>query len=797
MECSRSVDPGSLVARYSLEGAPRAAGEGDGQQQQVSVKLKNYQHVLTMAFAVKEINENSQTLPNLTLGFHIYDSYSSARMTYYNTLKLLSTWKRTIPNYSCHKTKKLIALVGGLDSSTSFYMATLTGLYKFPQIAYSVFAPMMNASKFLPFLYRMMPSDIVQYSGIVQLLLHFQWTWVGIIATDDDDGENFVQTLTPLLSQHGICPAIIANIPTLSHYLNYYDLLMHTSPESMLLISSEVNVFVLHANHRTITCIKWLMYMYELLEEYDTKSVNKIWIMTAHWDFSTDLLQKSFDMMFFHGALSFAIHSNELLGFTHFLQELDPHSDNNDRFIQIFWQQAFGCSISSHNEKECTWQEKLSNLPGVVFEMSMTSQSYRIYNAIYVLAYALHDIYKPSPQTRAIFNRHHLDQKPWQINPFLRSITFNNSAGDIVSFNENGELTAGYDILNWVVFPNQTFVRVRVGKMDPQDKELIIKTDNITWRNSFNQLIPSHCFQDPSDADDCFQCPEDHYSNKNKDQCLPKRMNFLSFTEPLGITLLSLAVMLSVITVWVFWIFTMHQNTPIVKANNRDLTYYLLISLLLCFHSTFLFIGKPHTLTCYLRQTTFSIIFSVAISCILAKTVTVVLAFMATKPGSKLKKWIGKKLANFILLGCSLIQVGICVVWLWTFPPFLNFDFHALAEEIVVECKEGSDVMFYCVLGYLSFLAIVSFTVAYFAKKLPDIFNEAKFITFSMLVFCSVWFSFIPSYLSTKGKYMVAVEVFSILASSAGLLGCIFFPKCYIILFQPVLNSKDLLIRKK
>lgn len=87
-----------------------------------------------MAFAVKEINENSQTLPNLTLGFYIYDTYSSARMTYYNTLKLLSTWKRTIPNYICEKAKKMMALVGGLDSSTSFYIATLTELHKIPQV---------------------------------------------------------------------------------------------------------------------------------------------------------------------------------------------------------------------------------------------------------------------------------------------------------------------------------------------------------------------------------------------------------------------------------------------------------------------------------------------------------------------------------------------------------------------------------------------------------------------------------------------------------------------------------------
>ncbi|XP_072471533.1 LOW QUALITY PROTEIN: vomeronasal type-2 receptor 26-like [Notamacropus eugenii] len=777
---------------------------------------KHYYQVLALRFAVEEINKNPSLLPNRTLGFHIYNAYHSDEMTLESSLMWLSGQGQTIPNYCCERQGKSVAVIGGATSELTVATGTLLELYKFPQISYGLFDPVLNDLVQFPSVYQMAPRDTFLALGMVRLMLHFKWTWVGLVTSDDSRGQKFLRNLQEEMVRHGVCVAFIEKIITgQSLDVDWYQGFMHR----MLFYTAKVIVIYGDTN--------------SLLSQMFTKNpytfLKKLWITSSHWDIAKKPGYYYFGH--FNGALVLSDQTSQIPGFKHFLKTINPNKYPEDIFLRNFWNAAFGCTYK-HGKVDggvCSPNASLDTVRWTYLDIAMPAQSYAVYTAVYALAWALHEMFLLRSEVEPNRDGDNKIGYPWKLHSFLKNIQFNDSSGNQVVLDKKRHSVANYDILNYLTFRNDTEVLVKVGEFIPRaplSQDITIHEKSIHWPEFGKKPPLSRCskscgpgFQikakegkpiccfdcapcpqgqisNQTDTDQCRKCPEDQYPNRQRDQCLLKLVIFLDYEEPLGMTLASVAVGFSLLTALVLWVFVKHQNTPIVRANNRDLSYILLISLVLCFLCSLLFIGRPTATTCLLRQTTFGVLFTMAISSILAKTIIVVLAFRATRPGSSSRKWLRSRAPISLVLFCTLIQVMLCGIWLLLSPPFPQADTHSDYEYIILECNEGSLIAFYFVLGYMGFLALGSFTVAFLVRNLPDTFNEAKFITFSMLVFCSVWVSFLPMYQNTKGKMMVAVEIFSILSSSAGLLGCIFIPKCYVILLQPQKNTKKTWMNK-
>ncbi|XP_056425677.1 vomeronasal type-2 receptor 26-like [Hyla sarda] len=416
-----------------------------------------------------------------------------------------------------------------------------------------------------------------------------------------------------------------------------------------------------------------------------------------------------------------------------------------------------------------------------------------------------------------------------QLTYYIRKVKSALNNGKENYFDQSEDSAAAYRILNWQMKPDGTVTQVKIGNFsisDPPDKALVLNLSLISWPTGGQQVprsvcsescplgfrkaaiqgqpICCHecvpCLQDEisnqTDSINCVRCPWDQWPNYEKSSCLPKPFDFLSYEDVLGAILAASSLISSIVPLLILRLFLKHRNTPIVKASNYSLSCLLLMSLCLCYFSSLGFIGYPEHTRCLLRQVTFGLVFTLCIACILAKTIMVVFAFMATKPGSSLRKWTTFRVSYTIIFICCLLQFILCVTWLSVSPPFSQHNTDIRPELIIVDCNEGSPIAFWTMLGYLFLLATISFIVAFLARRLPDSFNEAQYITFSMFAFLSVWISYIPASLSAQGRYTVAMEIFAILASSWALVICMFLPKCIFILFIPKMNSRKNIIRK-
>ncbi|XP_060733758.1 extracellular calcium-sensing receptor-like [Tachysurus vachellii] len=764
----------------------------------IRFNLREFRFAQTMTFVIDEINRSNRLLQNISIGYRIYDNCGSRLLSMKAAMALLNGQDMTADG-ACSGQAVVQAIIGESESSPTIVLTKSTGPFQIPVISHAATCDCLSNRKEYPSFFRTIASDYYQSRALAYLVKHFGWSWVGAVNSDNDYGNSGMAIFLNAATEEGIC-------------VEYSEKFDRSDPEKI----KKVADIIKKGTAKVIIIFLAHIDMNILIDHLILKNVTGYQMIGVEgWITAVNLVTPaSYNIL--SGSIGLDVGKMNIVGFA-------------DYVIKEFWQTDFPCLQTdgniSQSENYCRKYEDMTPFKNYNEDISEMRYANNIYNAVYAIAHSLHSLLRCNEGQSCEKGK---TIQSWQVGESLKKVNFTTKVGEQVWFDSTGATAAKYDVVNWQRGFNGEVQFKAVGYYDaslPAGQQFVLNSDDIIWageakeprsvcsescppgtRKAAQKGRPVCCYDcipcaegeisNQTDSNNCEQCPGEYWSNAQRDKCVSKVVEFLSFTEVMGIILVFFSLFGAAITVLVAVLFLMKKDTPIVKANNSELSFLLLFSLTLCFLCSLTFIGQPSDWSCMLRHTAFGITFVLCISCVLGKTVVVLMAFRATLPGSNLMKWFGPLQQRLSVLAFTLIQVLICVLWLTVSPPFPYKNMNYYKEKIILECSLGSAIGFWAVLGYIGVLAFLCFVLAFLARKLPDNFNEAKFITFSILIFCAVWLTFIPAYVSSPGKFTVAVEIFAILASSFALLFCIFTPKCYIILFKPELNTKKNMMGK-
>ncbi|XP_053356950.1 extracellular calcium-sensing receptor-like [Clarias gariepinus] len=765
----------------------------------IGFNLSEFRFAQTMIFAIDEINRSHSLLPNISIGYRIYDNCLSRLLSMKAAMALINGVEIKADG-DCSGQAVVQVIIGESESSPTIALTRTTGPFKIPVVSHAATCECLSDRKEYPSFFRTIASDYYQSRALVYLVKQFGWSWVGAVNSDNDYGNNGMAIFLNAAKEEGICV----------EYSEKFD----RSDSAKIIKVADV---IKKGTAKVIVIFLAHFDMKILIGQLSLKNVTGYQLIGVEaWITAVNLITpESYNIL--AGSIGFALGRLKIGGFANYA-------------ANEFWHSAIPCLQTEENftqtKNNCSKYKDIFQFQNYNKDISELRCGNNLYNAVYAVAHSLHSLLKCKENQSCEKDK---IIQPWQVVESLKRVNFTSKLGDRVWFDSTGATAANYDVVNWQRGPSGQVEFKVVGYYDaslPSGQQFVLNAENIVWAGEKREKPSSVCsvscppgtrkaaqkgrpvccydcipcaegeISNQTDSNNCEQCPGEFWSNVERDKCVLKVLEFLSFTEVMGIVLVVFSLVGAALTVLVAILFLIEKDTPVVKANNSELSFLLLFSLALCFLCSLTFIGRPSEWSCMLRHTAFGVTFVLCISCVLGKTVVVLMAFRATLPGSNVMKWFGPPQQRLSVLAFTLIQVLICLLWLIVSPPFPYKNMNYYKEKIILECNLGSAIGFWAVLGYIGVLAFLCFVLAFLARKLPDNFNEAKFITFSILIFCAVWITFIPAYVSSPGKFTVAVEIFAILTSSFALLFCIFTPKCYIILFKPELNTKKNMMGK-
>lgn len=260
------------------------------------------------------------------------------------------------------------------------------------------------------------------------------------------------------------------------------------------------------------------------------------------------------------------------------------------------------------------------------------------------------------------------------------------------------------------------------------------------------------------DDETCEECGAGYWPTADRKDCFELQKQVLRWDSVFFLVPACLACVGIIMTSVVMLTFLRFRDTPIVKASGRELSFLLLAGFLLCYGMTFLLLLRPTLWVCCLQRFGVGFSFSVTYSALLTKTNRISRIFDSASKTAKRPAFISPKSQVIIALILISVQVAGSAVWFVLEPPGVRPQFiNGRRDQVVDKCKI-KDISFLISLSYNMLLIITCTVYAVKTRKIPENFNESKFIGFTMYTTCIIWLAFVPIYFGTLNSFEVSLH---------------------------------------
>ncbi|XP_025102405.1 metabotropic glutamate receptor-like [Pomacea canaliculata] len=760
-------------------------------------------------YAVGVWNSRGLLPNNLTFGFVVLDDCGDVNIAAAQALTFVpQTSCRTAANgeVSSDVTESydVVAVIGSATSSQSKAVSHLLGPARVPQVSFFSTSDELSDKALFPYFVRTVPPDRFQFQAIFRLMQQFGWSYVSVVYTEGSYGENGFRQLQNLFEKHGICLGAAMKIAMVMTDLQAQEVALK---------------LVENRNARVVVLITSREHAHSIIAATsDLEAAGHfIWVASDAWASAATAMGDLGPAMW--GTVTVSPFGSSVPEYHEYFLNLTP-KDTRNPWFEEFWEGFFNCSL--HNGT-CSANQTLHARKG---ELSYSRILGYVVDTIAVIANATARVLM-SPACAGLAGR---QARTCVTGTRLLSevkVTHEQGLTGWLELEDNGDRLGSYVVSQVLplhaAVPGALTSKV-VSTFDAHSKTFTEVSD-VDWRyhtrlqeesNRLNwSLFPpeSRCSwpcsigeaRIPQEVTCCWLCrpcrPNEHLV-LNGTMCQtcptftwpdpatgystcydisPDTPTFASLRGVLQ-TLAALACCALCLAVLVF--FVRHWNCRIIKACSRELSLLMLLAIGLGYVTMVTLLAPPSEVSCRINYLLFCLSFAVIYGSLLVRAQRIYRIFDAGQRSTQRPRLIGSSHQLLFAAGLILVQVLICSLIMSEYGPW-HRRFMAVAMEAYVEVScEVPAVGLYSFLVYNLLQVAVCSLLAFKTRRLPDNFNESRFISMCVSTTLVIWLAFVPAYMVSGREHLRLLMLALALALNHSVaLVFLFLPKVYAVLY--------------